>query len=465
MRDLPKITVYMPSYNYGQYIDQAIQSVIRQTMQDWELIVIDDGSTDDTLEVIKKYKSNSNIRIVEQENKGLNITNNIAIRLASGKYVVRVDADDFLEENMLLVLSNVLDTKPDIGLVYPDYYNVDQYGRIIELVRRKKIAEEVELLDLPAHGACTMIRKEILQLLGGYDESFKCQDGYDLWLRATRQHKPYNVNIPLFYYRQHATSLTRNEAKILETRREIKKKFVDTFHEGIRPAVLAVIPVIKHPLYPQANPFQDLVGVPLIEYTIKAALESESIVDIVVAADDEGIIQHCRDQFPEIKTFLREASYSKSNIRMGYLVHHILEEVTPALKGEPDAICTLFINCPLRKAKHIEKAIDTMVIFKVDTVVSVEEELAYCYQHQKNGLAAIRKSRQNLRVEREAIYKENGAIYLSRTSLIKEGRMRGDIIGHISMLPEDSINIKSQLDLWMAEKILTEWKEKQMLAN
>ena len=135
---MTKITVYITNYNYGQYIEQAIESVLSQSIDDWELIVIDDGSSDNSLERIDKYRVNEKITIIAQENKGLNITNNVAVRLARGIYIVRLDADDFLDENFLLVLSNILDQRSDIGLVYPDYYHVDPDGNIIETIRRKK---------------------------------------------------------------------------------------------------------------------------------------------------------------------------------------------------------------------------------------------------------------------------------------------------------------------------------------
>jgi glycosyltransferase involved in cell wall biosynthesis len=142
-----KVTVYIPSHNYAKYLDKAVQSVLDQTMTDWELIIIDDGSTDNTKDLLKKYTNNSKIRIIGQENKGLNVTNNIALRLSRGKYIIRLDADDFFDENILLVLSNVLDTKPNVGLVYPDYYHINENGETLEIIRRKKIGEEVELLD------------------------------------------------------------------------------------------------------------------------------------------------------------------------------------------------------------------------------------------------------------------------------------------------------------------------------
>ena len=195
---MPKVTVYMPSYNYGKYIREAINSVIAQKFDDWELIIINDGSTDNTKKILEKFSDHEKIEIIHQERKGLAISNNIALRSSRGEYIMRLDADDYLEENALLVLSNILDTHPDVGLVYPDYYRVDRKGSIIDIERRKKIGEEAHLLDLPAHGACTIIRKSCLLQMGGYDESLECQDGYDLWIRFMEKYKPYNVNVPLF---------------------------------------------------------------------------------------------------------------------------------------------------------------------------------------------------------------------------------------------------------------------------
>ena len=85
---MPKISVYMPNHNYAQYIERAIDSILSQSISDWELIIIDDGSTDHSISLLDKYKDNQKITIIFQENKGLNITNNVAIRLSRGKYIV-----------------------------------------------------------------------------------------------------------------------------------------------------------------------------------------------------------------------------------------------------------------------------------------------------------------------------------------------------------------------------------------
>ena len=87
------ITVYITNYNYGKFIKKCVESVLAQSIKNYELIIIDDGSTDDSKEILKEYKEYKNIKIVFQKNIGLNATNNVAIGLSQGKYILRLDAD------------------------------------------------------------------------------------------------------------------------------------------------------------------------------------------------------------------------------------------------------------------------------------------------------------------------------------------------------------------------------------
>lgn len=453
---MPKVTVYIPTHNYGRYVRQAIESVVNQKFGGWELIVIDDGSTDNTTDVLKKYAGHSKIEIVRQEKKGLTITNNIALRLSRGKYIMRLDADDYLDENALLVLSNILDTHPEVGLVYPDYYRVDGEGEIIEIERRKKIGEEVELLDLPAHGACTMIRKSCLVGLGGYDETLSCQDGYDLWIRFINRYKPYNVNIPLFYYRQHAKSLTQDKRKILLARHRAKRNFVEAKFGKDIPKVLAIIPVRKQSNIVSDAALKDIAGKPLIYYAITEALKTDLLDKIVVTTDAEDILKYIGD-FPKVLGIKRPPELSLPNSRIEPTVSYVLSFLKKTQNYCPHSVMLLYAHTPLRKYIHIEKAIDTMLIFNVDSIVSVCEDLSFYYRHTKNGLSPLTKKRL-LRLERDALYKENGAIYLSKTSMIRKDNFLGAKIGHIVMLPEESVKIDSEFNYWLAEKILKEWE-------
>ena len=455
---MPKVTVYIPAYNYGRFLDAAIQSVLKQTMDDWELIVIDDGSTDDTSEILAPYGTHPKIRVLEQENRGLNITNNIALRIARGEYLMRLDADDFLDENILLVLSHVLDTKPGVGLVYPDYYHVNEDGEITEIVRRQKIGEEVDLLDLPAHGACTMIRKEVLLEIGGYFEEFDRQDGYSMWLKFTERHRPYNVNLPLFYYRRHGESLSKSQRLILETRRKIKRRVVEEMNLTRKPEVLALVPVIVDAGFTPGNPFTRLMGKSLLERTLEQIQEARSVDRVVVSSNDEEVMAYVQ-RLEGVDGLIRPEELAKSTAKMGDTALHVLRTLEE--QGYiPDAVCVCCINTPFRRGRHIDKAVDTMTIFGVDTVISITEDISFFYHHGKNGLTPVNGSLQRtLRLERKALFKENGAIFLNRVDTVWAGKFLGEKIGHITMLPEESVRINSDYEFWLAEKIAAEWMQ------
>ena len=110
MNDI-EISVYIPNYNYGEYLDKAIKSLLKQTFKRFEIIIIDDGSTDRSSEVIKKYTSQKNykIRLIQHKNKGLIKSSNIAIRASKGKFIMRLDADDYLKDTALEKFYNLND--------------------------------------------------------------------------------------------------------------------------------------------------------------------------------------------------------------------------------------------------------------------------------------------------------------------------------------------------------------------
>ena len=98
------------------------------------------------------------------------------MRMARGKYIIRLDADDFLHKNAIQSMADLMESNKKLSLVFPDYFTVNKKGEIIDLIRRHDF-KKVKLLDQPAHGACTMIKLDFLKQIGGYNEKFDRQDG------------------------------------------------------------------------------------------------------------------------------------------------------------------------------------------------------------------------------------------------------------------------------------------------
>ena len=121
----PEISVVIPAYNAAQYLKDSISSVIDQTFSNWELIVIDDGSTDNTSNIVKGFQADQRIRLIRQENKGVSAARNTGIKAATGKYIAFLDADDFFLPQNLQKKFDILSSNPDIDFIYSDMIHCD----------------------------------------------------------------------------------------------------------------------------------------------------------------------------------------------------------------------------------------------------------------------------------------------------------------------------------------------------
>lgn len=432
-RTVPLISVYITNYNYGRYIRQSIESLLHQTLQDFELFIIDDGSTDESRKVIEEYAQLDNVSIIYQKNKGLNITNNIALRVSRGKYIMRLDADDYLEPNALEKMSSVLESDEDFGLVFPDYYLVDDSGHCIGEVRRLDFKKEVSLLDQPAHGACTMIRRDFLLNLGGYDESYSCQDGYELWIKFISHYKVFNINKPLFSYRQHGNNLTTNETKILETRYRIKNNFIDN-NKIVTPKTLAVIPVRNTFIAGKNLPLSNFRGEILLEKIVNTALQARKLERVVITSADEEIKDFFDKELSGLSDKLlfveRPVEYARINEPLFKTLHLILDEL--ANDFHPEALMTLAIEYPFMTASMIDDAVNTMTIFGADSLLTVRPDNSIYYRHDGSGLHPILEQQNFTKLEREAVYKAVGGIVLAKLkSFLENNRMLNEKVGHI----------------------------------
>ena len=443
------VTVYITNFNYGKFIKQAIESVLMQTEQSFELIIIDDGSTDNSKEIIEKYKDLKNIRIVYQKNKGLNVTNNIALRAARGKYIVRLDADDYFSPNALELLLEKLESDSMLGMVFPDYFLVDTQGEVLERQKRHDFDNEVKLFDQAAHGACTMIRVQFLREIGGYDESFSCQDGYELWVKFTSKFKVSNINEPLFYYRKHGKNLTSNEDRILDTRATINSKFVKKFKKEIKS--VAIIPVRGEGNDIYKLPFGSHT---LLEEKINQALESNFITKVIVTSPDENIKQLINDKYEnldKVSFFYRDKSKTRINVDLNSTLELIVEKFKNL---DFKAITILAIEFPFLKPSKIDDAINTMVLFDADSLISVRNTNKLLFRHNGRGMNPILGMEKFTKMEREMLYFHSGGISVStRKNFEKNNKMLSGKVGHILLDQKSAFEINTEFDMKIATLI------------
>ena len=445
----PLVTVYITNFNYGKYIEQSIDSVLEQDLQSFELIVIDDGSTDESHSIIERYRNHSKVKIVLQKNRGLNATNNVALELARGKYIVRLDADDYLHQSALLLMSNKLEREHNIAMVFPDYYMVDRAGRPISHEHRHNFATEVTLLDQPAHGACSMVRTQALRDVDGYSEEFKCQDGYELWIKLTREHKVDNINLPLFYYRQHGNNLTGDDAKILKTRADIVRKESRRSQDSENNN-WCVIPIRSDSdEIPLA--LRKVSGKALIDSTIDTALLASQVKKIIITTNDIRVFDHvsARRADERIHVDLRPDSLALPNVGIEETIKYLIDKFSKNLP-RPYIIAIANYEYPLRDAKYLDKLIDVIDIFNADSSLSVTARTGNLYRHEGSGMTEFSTNRQ-LRLERDAVFEDCGGLHAFRTDMfLNTSKLTGNKVTHILMDEISSTKISNSTSLKIA---------------
>jgi glycosyltransferase involved in cell wall biosynthesis len=233
---MPKVSVIIPTYNRGQYITQALESVLNQTFRDYDIIVIDDGSTDNTGEILKKYEGK--IRSIRQENQGISNTRNRGIRETNGEYLAFLDSDDYWTPEKLKEQVNILDAYSKVGIVYSRMPIINKMGEKIGMkpagVSGKNFKELLEVWgDLPT--STVMTRRECFEKAGLFDPSLDPMEDIDMWIRISRFYDLYEIeNKILAYYRRHEEQVTTSKAKVYTGLLKINTKIYENYPEAPR---------------------------------------------------------------------------------------------------------------------------------------------------------------------------------------------------------------------------------------
>jgi glycosyltransferase involved in cell wall biosynthesis len=209
---MPRVTVLLAVYNGAAHLGAAIDSILGQTYHDFELLIVNDGSTDRSREIVLSYRD-PRIRLLDNErNLGLATSLNIGMAAASGEYVARQDADDVSEPNRLERQVQFLDAHPHVALAGTWYSEIDGAGRLLarhELPRDWTAIRWALLFFCPfIHSAVMLRRTPVLSQIGGYDESLTCSLDYELWTRIARSMAVANLAEYLVRWRTHAASMT-----------------------------------------------------------------------------------------------------------------------------------------------------------------------------------------------------------------------------------------------------------------
>lgn len=233
------ISVIITVYNCEKYLEDAIDSVISQKEVEWELIIVNDGSTDNTKDILNKYQKHSKITIFNVDRVGRGKALNLALSYSSGKYVAVLDADDLFHPNKLITQLNVLQEKEDLGVLATDDKIV---GPLYKMVSVKDILislDNLKLIDVtnrlgnsnPVCHSSVLIRRKALKEVNGYDDNRQRQFDYDLWIRLVdKGWRIGKLNVPLTYKRVHKEQNfeKRNRINYLKSSISLQKKAIRT---------------------------------------------------------------------------------------------------------------------------------------------------------------------------------------------------------------------------------------------
>lgn len=234
-----KVSVIIPTYNRSDYVFDAIQSVVYQKYEPIEILVIDDGSTDDTKEKLAPFIEKGAIRYIYQENQGRSEARNQGISLATGDYLAFLDSDDLFEPDKLAKQVEFFTQHPEVGLVHGGYVKFDALNNDLGYrdpswfsgwIYPKMLLVWYTLLATPT----VMVPKRVLEEIGGFDKSLFIAEDLDLWRRIARKYPFGYINQSLARIRMHAGNTSRDAFYTTrEFERYLEKAFQDD--QGLSP--------------------------------------------------------------------------------------------------------------------------------------------------------------------------------------------------------------------------------------
>ncbi len=212
MDSRPTVSVVMSVYNGEAFLPEAIESILGQTLREFEFLVVDDGSTDRTAEILAGYASRDRrVRVVRHENKGRAASLNVGIGLATGKYIARMDADDIAMPYRLEEQMEFMERHPEVGLLGGAIELINTAGHVIKTSRPPLEDSEINSTMLrynPMFHPTVVMRKEVALAAGGYRKALLDGDDYDLWLRMGERGRLANLGKTMVQYRVHSEQVS-----------------------------------------------------------------------------------------------------------------------------------------------------------------------------------------------------------------------------------------------------------------
>lgn len=216
---MPKVSVVIPAYNAMGYLPETLESVLRQTFTDLEVLIINDGSSDNIVEWASSVKD-SRVRLVSQTNQGVSVARNTGIAQAQGEYIAFLDADDLWEPTKLEKQVSRLDDNPVVGLVYTWTALIDSAGKLTGTVfcyeAQGHVWETILVHDIVCNGSSAMVRRSCFETAGVFDPTLSSAADFDMWTRIAAHYPFAVIKELLVHYRKAANTMSKNRQKMIQ---------------------------------------------------------------------------------------------------------------------------------------------------------------------------------------------------------------------------------------------------------
>ncbi len=395
---LPFVTVAIPAFNHEKFIKDAIESVLTQKYSDWELIIIDDGSTDNTGNIADLYKDHPKVTVIHQQNVGLSKTLNRALETAKGTFFNFLPSDDFFHKDKLFRQCQVLQAKKDEGFacIFCDQIPVDASGNPIkgdeiENWHSVTYATEKEILPklfernfIPAPSA--LIRTDAIREVGGFDETLTYTQDYDLWLKILPRYKALWLHEALLYYRWHGENLTfqADESINFERAYVLTKALTHT-------SITEIFPDIT-----------------ILKGTERKKAEAKGLIELSTILLKSGLIE----LFPWIRLFLHKAKKLDPTVHIPDILLKRLEKRKEFLDIRDNRLLEL-----AKKAAILEGELANYKVHaeSVSRLVAIKEELA----RYKSEIPNILEERKAIEAQYKKLHDDWQGLCQKEKDLIK----------------------------------------------
>lgn len=224
------VSVIIPSYNMARFLPQAVESVLAQTYANLEIQIIDDGSKDDTQEVVRQWAQDPRIRVHRQVNGGLSHARNQGVALTRGDFIALLDADDIWEPQKLARQLPLFRGRPELGVVYSDYSRMDADGKPLPngptQMHRGKVSGPL-LIENFVPASTTVVRRACFERCGGFDVALRTGEDYEMWLRLSAHFEFDFITEPTMRYRTGGWQMSTDYRGRYQTAIGVMQGFLD----------------------------------------------------------------------------------------------------------------------------------------------------------------------------------------------------------------------------------------------